>query len=84
VVLGASDGFAVPPGVSSSQAALKAAGKDVVNLFFDGDYKDLDQEARAATNELMFGRINADAWATRIQRKADAIAADSSIKKFKR
>jgi N-acetylglucosamine transport system substrate-binding protein len=84
VVLGASDGFAFPPGVSSSQAALKAAGKDVVNLFFDGDYKDLDQEARAATNELMFGRINADAWATRIQRKADAIAADSSIKKFKR
>jgi len=83
-VLGASDGFAFPPGVSSSQSALKAAGADVVNLFFDGDYKDLDQEARAATNELMFGRINADAWATRIQKKADALAADSSIKKFKR
>jgi len=84
VVSGAADGFAFPPGVASSQAALGAAGKDVVNIFFDGWYKDLDQEARAATNELMFGRLDAAGFCDRIQKKADAIKADSSITKFKR
>ncbi|NUO55062.1 MAG: carbohydrate ABC transporter, N-acetylglucosamine/diacetylchitobiose-binding protein [Hamadaea sp.] len=84
VVAGASDGFAFPAGVKSSQAALAAAGKDVVTLFFDGWYQDLDKEARAATNELMFGRIDGKAWGERIQKKADAIKKDASITKFKR
>jgi N-acetylglucosamine transport system substrate-binding protein len=84
VVVGGAEGVTFPPGVTSSQAALKAAGDDVVNIFFDGWYKDLDTEARAATNELMFGRIKADAFVQRVQKKADAIKKDSSITKFKR
>ncbi|MET8234143.1 N-acetylglucosamine/diacetylchitobiose ABC transporter substrate-binding protein [Micromonospora sp. NPDC005298] len=84
VVTAGSEGFAFPPGVASSQAALKAAGQDVFNLYFDGWYKELDTEARTATNELMFGRINADAFVERIQKKADAIKKDSSVTKFKR
>jgi N-acetylglucosamine transport system substrate-binding protein len=84
VVVGGSDGVTFPPGVTSSQAALKAAGKDVVNIYFDGWYQALDKEARTATNELMFGRIKADAWAARIQKKADDIKKDSSVTKFKR
>ncbi|MEU7924992.1 N-acetylglucosamine/diacetylchitobiose ABC transporter substrate-binding protein [Micromonospora sp. NPDC049801] len=84
VVTAGSEGFAFPPGVASSQAALKAAGQDVFNLYFDGWYKELDTEARSATNELMFGRINADAFVERIQKRADAIKKDSSVAKFKR
>jgi len=84
VVTGASDSVEFPPGTKSSQAALKAAGADVVNIFFDGWYKELDTEARTATNELMFGRIKADAFVERIQKKADAIKADSAVTKFKR
>jgi N-acetylglucosamine transport system substrate-binding protein len=84
VVVGGSEGVTFPPGVTSSQAALKAAGQDVVNIFFDGWYKDLDTEARAATNELMFGRLKADAFVERIQKKADAIKKDASVTKFKR
>lgn len=84
VVVDGSEGVTFPPGVTSSQAALKAAGQDIVNIFFDGWYKDLDTEARAATNELMFGRIKADAYVDRIQKKADAIKKDSSVAKFKR
>ncbi|RAO37282.1 hypothetical protein PSN13_01263 [Micromonospora saelicesensis] len=84
VVTAGSEGFAFPPGVASSQAALKAAGQDVFNLYFDGWYKELDTEARTATNELMFGRINADAFVERIQKRADAIKKDSSVTKFKR
>jgi N-acetylglucosamine transport system substrate-binding protein len=84
VVVGGSEGVTFPPGVSSSQTALKAAGKDVVNLYFDGWYQALDKEARTATNELMFGRLKADAYCERIQKKADEIKKDSSVKKFKR
>ncbi|MFJ6199414.1 N-acetylglucosamine/diacetylchitobiose ABC transporter substrate-binding protein [Micromonospora sp. NPDC092111] len=84
VVTAGSEGFAFPPGVASSQAALKAAGQDVFNLYFDGWYKEIDTEARTATNELMFGRIKADAFVERIQKRADAIKKDSSVAKFKR
>ncbi|MEV4760970.1 N-acetylglucosamine/diacetylchitobiose ABC transporter substrate-binding protein [Micromonospora sp. NPDC049559] len=84
VVPSGSAGYAFPPGVASSQGALKAAGQNVVNLFFDGWYKELDKEARTATNELMFGRINADAYVERIQKVADTIKKDSSVTKFKR
>src|SRR5262249_52128390 len=63
VVIGGADGVTFPPGVTSSQGALKAAGKEIVNSYFDGWYQALDKEARTATNELMFGRIKADAWA---------------------
>ena len=62
---------------------LKAAGADVVNMFFDGWYKDLDTAARTATNDLMFGRIKADAFCANIQKKADEIKKDDSITKFK-
>jgi N-acetylglucosamine transport system substrate-binding protein len=84
VVVGGAGDFAFPPGVKSSQTALSTAGKNVVNLFFDGWYKELDKEARTATNELMFGRAKADAWAERIQKMADSIKKDSSVTKFKR
>jgi N-acetylglucosamine transport system substrate-binding protein len=84
VVLGSTDGLTFTPGTQSSQDALKAAGQEVFNIFFDGWYKDLDKEARTATNELMFGRIKADAFVERIQKKADEIKKDSSVTKFKR
>ncbi|GAA0723707.1 N-acetylglucosamine/diacetylchitobiose ABC transporter substrate-binding protein [Dactylosporangium roseum] len=84
VVQGSTQGLTFTPGIQSSQDALKAAGQEVFNLYFDGWYKDLDKEARTATNELMFGRIKADAFVERIQKKADEIKKDSSVTKFKR
>ncbi|MGC9665672.1 N-acetylglucosamine/diacetylchitobiose ABC transporter substrate-binding protein [Planosporangium sp. 12N6] len=84
VVLGGTDGITFPPGVTSSTGALKAAGKEVVDFFFDGDYKDIETECRTATNALMFGRETADQFCERMQKKADAVKKDSSITKFKR
>ncbi|MEV6929967.1 N-acetylglucosamine/diacetylchitobiose ABC transporter substrate-binding protein [Dactylosporangium sp. NPDC051485] len=84
IVQGSTEGLTFTPGTQSSQDALKAAGQEVFNLYFDAWYKDLDKEARTATNELMFGRIKADAFVERIQKKADEIKKDSSITKFKR
>ncbi|WP_234358987.1 MULTISPECIES: N-acetylglucosamine/diacetylchitobiose ABC transporter substrate-binding protein [unclassified Plantactinospora] len=84
VVPAGSEGYSFPPGVASSQAALKAAGANVFNMMFDNWYKELDTEARTATNELMFGRATAEQWADRIQKRADAIKGDSSVAKFSR
>ncbi|MFB9239172.1 N-acetylglucosamine/diacetylchitobiose ABC transporter substrate-binding protein [Plantactinospora siamensis] len=84
VVTAGSEGYAFPPGVASSQAALKAAGSNVVNLMFDNWYKELDTECRTATNELMFGRAKAEQFCDRMQKRADALAKDDSVAKFKR
>jgi N-acetylglucosamine transport system substrate-binding protein len=85
VVAGAAEGYAFPPGAQSSQAAVKAAGKDLIgNYFFDGWYDAIEKETRVATNDLMFGRSTAAQWADRIQKKADEIAADKSVTKFQR
>ncbi|NJC65389.1 carbohydrate ABC transporter, N-acetylglucosamine/diacetylchitobiose-binding protein [Planosporangium flavigriseum] len=84
VVVGGAEGVTFPPGVTSSTNALKAAGKEVVDFFFDGDYKDIEQECRTATNALMFGRETPDQFCERMQKKADAVKNDKSITKFTR
>jgi N-acetylglucosamine transport system substrate-binding protein len=84
ILSGAAEGLTLPPGKQSSAKALTAAGKDTFFYLFDGWYKDLDQELRSATNELFFGGGTADKFVDRMQKKADAIKADSSIKKFNR
>jgi N-acetylglucosamine transport system substrate-binding protein len=84
VLQGSAEGLTLPPGLQSSAKALTAAGKDTFYYLFDGWYKDLDQELRAATNELFYGGGTADKFVDRMQKKADAIKADSSIKKFTR
>ncbi|NJC70348.1 carbohydrate ABC transporter, N-acetylglucosamine/diacetylchitobiose-binding protein [Planosporangium thailandense] len=84
VTVGSAEGVDLGPGVNSSQAALKAAGSNVFNIFFDGWYAELDKECRTATNELFFNGGTADAFCTRMQKKADAIKADSSVTKFHR
>ena len=84
VLQGASEGLSLPPGMTSSAKAQTAAGANTFYYNFDGWYKDLDTELRAATNELFYGGGTADKFVTRMQAKADAIKKDSSIKKFKR
>jgi N-acetylglucosamine transport system substrate-binding protein len=44
----------------------------------------MDDECRAATNELMFGGGTADKFCDRMQKVADDVKKDGSIQKFKR
>ncbi|GAA0804421.1 N-acetylglucosamine/diacetylchitobiose ABC transporter substrate-binding protein [Spirilliplanes yamanashiensis] len=84
VVKGATDGLTISPGLTSSDTMLKAAGADYFSYRFDTWYKKLDDEARAATNELMFSGGDAQKFCDRMQKAADAVKADSSIQKFTR
>ena len=70
--------------IGGSGEGLNCSLPPLVNIFFDGWYAELDKEARTATNELFYGGGAADAFCTRIQKKADALKADSSVTKFKR
>jgi N-acetylglucosamine transport system substrate-binding protein len=83
-VTGSAEGVQLSPGLASASQALNAAGSDIFSYRFDTWYKELETELRTATNALMFGRENADQYVTRMQRKADAIKADSSVTKFTR
>jgi N-acetylglucosamine transport system substrate-binding protein len=82
-VQGAAAGMTLTPGTTSSGTALTAA-KTTFNYRFDGWYKQLDTELRAATNELFYQGGTADKFCTRMQAAADAIKKDSSITKFHR
>lgn len=84
VVKGAADGLTLTPGMDSSNAMLSAAGNNIFNFRFQGWYKKLDEECRAATNELMFSGGTADKFIDRMQKAADALKKDSSVQKFKR
>ncbi|RSM72222.1 carbohydrate ABC transporter, N-acetylglucosamine/diacetylchitobiose-binding protein [Actinoplanes sp. ATCC 53533] len=84
VVAGATDGMEISPGLSSGNKALGAAGADTFSFRFDTWYKKLDDEVRAATNELIYQGGTADKFCARVQKVADAVKKDSSIQKFTR
>ncbi len=84
VVKGAVDGMQISPGLTSGNALLSAAGSNYFSFRFDTWYKKLDDELRAATNELMFRGGDADRFCARMQKAADAVKKDSSIEKFTR
>jgi N-acetylglucosamine transport system substrate-binding protein len=84
VVQGAAEGLTLSPGLTSSTAMLKAAGTNTFSYRFDTWYKKLDDEARAATNELFYQGGTAQRFCDRMQKVADAVKADSSIQKFTR
>ncbi|GAA3165295.1 N-acetylglucosamine/diacetylchitobiose ABC transporter substrate-binding protein [Planomonospora alba] len=84
VVKGAGEGRTLSPGLKSASDALAAAGDNAVWFLFRKWYAELHDEVAAASGQLMNGKLTAEAWAERAQKKADSIKNDSSVKKFKR
>lgn len=84
VVKGATDDMSISPGLTSGSAMLHAAGPNYFSYRWADWYKKLDDECRAATNELMFGGGTAARFCERMQKAADAVKRDSSIEKFTR
>jgi len=85
VVAGAADGQTISPGLTSANDVLGKAGKDVfMGYLFDTWYKKLDDESRAAVNDLMFKGGDAQKFCDRMEAASQAVAKDSSITKFTR
>ncbi|HEX4812093.1 MAG TPA: N-acetylglucosamine/diacetylchitobiose ABC transporter substrate-binding protein [Nonomuraea sp.] len=84
VVKGAGEGRQLSPGTASASKAVTEAGANTVTYLWQTWYLQLKDEAMAATGELMTGGLKPDAYLERIQKKADELKNDSSIKKFQR
>ncbi|GAA3603427.1 N-acetylglucosamine/diacetylchitobiose ABC transporter substrate-binding protein [Nonomuraea rosea] len=84
VVKGASDGRQNSPGVASASKAVADAGANALYYRWQTWYGPLKDEGIAATGELMSGGLTPDKYLERMQKKADEIKNDSSIKKYKR
>ncbi|MEU8103408.1 N-acetylglucosamine/diacetylchitobiose ABC transporter substrate-binding protein [Nonomuraea muscovyensis] len=84
VVKGAGEGRPLSPGAKSATAALAAAGDNTVYFRWRNWYAQLHDEAVAATGELMSGGLTPEKYLERLQKKADEIKGDSSIKKYRR
>ena len=85
VVAGASEGQTISPGLTSANDMLTKAGKDVfMGYLFDTWYKKLDDESRAAANDLMFKGGDANKFCERMEAASQAVAKDSSVTKFTR
>ncbi|WP_249998042.1 N-acetylglucosamine/diacetylchitobiose ABC transporter substrate-binding protein [Actinoplanes sp. M2I2] len=85
VVAGAADGQTISPGLTSANDAVTKAGKDIfMGYLFDTWYKKLDDESRAAANDLMFKDYDAAKFCDRMEKASQAVAKDSSVTKFTR
>ncbi|WP_152364778.1 N-acetylglucosamine/diacetylchitobiose ABC transporter substrate-binding protein [Microlunatus speluncae] len=85
IVKGAGDGADVSYAMTSMNDMIAAAGDDVGSYWMFGTwYQALQKEVDNATGALLTGSVDAAGWAARIQKKADAIAADSSVTKYRR
>ena len=85
VVTGAAEGLELSPGNKSVADAQTAAGQNIVTYScFENWYKELETELRKQTNALMFGRITADEFCERMQRRGRQDQERHSITKQQR
>ncbi|MFE9122033.1 N-acetylglucosamine/diacetylchitobiose ABC transporter substrate-binding protein [Streptomyces sp. NPDC007172] len=83
-VQGAADGLSLTPGLTSANAALKAAGPNVLNSRLQDWYKKLNNETIGnLTLDLLSGKIKAAEWIDKAQKASDDTKKDSSVPKFK-
>ncbi|TDE09460.1 N-acetylglucosamine/diacetylchitobiose ABC transporter substrate-binding protein [Jiangella asiatica] len=85
-VAGASEGVTIEaPGLASAQAALQAAGDNVINWYYPSWYGDMENPGiDQATGALLRAEITVDEWADRCEAVATEVREDDSIDKQNR
>lgn len=83
-IAGATDGLTLSSGLGSTRDAVNAAGKEAFTYRFRTWYAPLAKAVDDATGELINKRATPGEWADRVQKAADALAKDSSVKKYTR
>ncbi|GAA2778045.1 N-acetylglucosamine/diacetylchitobiose ABC transporter substrate-binding protein [Crossiella cryophila] len=83
-VAGATDGLTLSSGLGSVSAAVRAAGTELISFRHRGWYPQLRKATDDAVGELITRRLTPAAFADRLQLAADALAKDSSVKKYTR
>jgi len=83
-VAGATDGLTLSSGLSSVRDSVAAAGENTFTYRFRTWYTPLAKAVDDATGELVNKRISPAGWSARIQKAADALAKDATVKKYTR
>ncbi|MDX8147451.1 N-acetylglucosamine/diacetylchitobiose ABC transporter substrate-binding protein [Lentzea sp. BCCO 10_0061] len=83
-VKGATEGLTMSPALSSVAEAVKKAGDDTINYRHRIWYPTLTKAVDDAVAELVTRRITPAEWVDRVQKAADDLAKDTSIKKYER
>ncbi|MEU4214962.1 N-acetylglucosamine/diacetylchitobiose ABC transporter substrate-binding protein [Actinoplanes sp. NPDC026623] len=83
-VIGATEGLTLSSGLGSVRDAVAAAGRETFTFRFRTWYAPLAKAVDDATGELVNRRSTPAQWSDRIQKAADALAKDSSVKKYTR
>ncbi|HEX5542061.1 MAG TPA: N-acetylglucosamine/diacetylchitobiose ABC transporter substrate-binding protein [Micromonospora sp.] len=85
VVAGSTEGVELPFGLNSVSQALNASGSNGFNWVYNNYYRKLERElVDAACGEFFSGRVGPAEFLDMCQKGADEIAADDSIKQYKR
>lgn len=83
-VIGGTEGIEVSSGMRSALDAVEAAGDEIFNYRFGTWYRDLSNEVRDRTGDLLTNRITPEEFIESVQKKADEVKADPDIKKYTR
>jgi N-acetylglucosamine transport system substrate-binding protein len=83
VVQGSADGLDLGTAFKSTQDAVAAAGANTFTVRYDGWYRPLMEAARDQMGALMTKQIRPDDFMNNVQKVADQVAKDDSIKKYK-
>lgn len=82
-VQGSADGLTLPPGLTTAQQAIADAGDNIIAPRFREWYPVFFADVMGvAMGEMMAGDLTAAQAVDKIQKGADAVAADSSIEKY--
>ena len=83
-VAGGTEGIDLSSAMQSAIAAAEGSSESTFDYSWKGWYRDLTDETRDRTGDLLTGRISPEEWIESVQAKADAVKADPDVVKYER
>ncbi len=83
-VVGGTEGVELSPAVMSATAVAEASGEDTFNYLWKDWYRDLADESRDRTGDLMTGRIGPDEWMEAMEAMVVQVKNDPDVVKYTR
>ena len=83
-VIGGTEGVELSPAVMAATAVAEAAGDDAFNYKWKDWYRDMSDEARDRTGDLLTGRIEPDEWMAAMEAMAVKVKEDPDVTKYTR
>ena len=83
-VTGGTEGVEISTGMQTALADVKNAGDQIFTYLYPTWYVTLMNETRDRTGDLLTNRITPEQFVEAVQKQADAVKADSTIKKYHR